>query len=753
MSQIIQRETERPGEIAEHQGEFAPLPHTAEVQRSLVSILWYRRWIVFALTMLGIILGFVYVLTATPIYTSTSRVYVAQGGPKILNNDTAGYVSKSDSYLYTQAQLLGSTPILAAAIEASHASGMQTFGGADNILASLSKSLDVQVGKKDDLITVALDTPFPEEGAKLVNAIVDSFVAYQSTQNRSTAGEVLKILRKEKELRDAELAGKTKAMLDFRLANGTLSFDSQNNIVLQRLAILQQLLTQAQMDTMEAKSTYESAVAMKDAGKLRELVDAQSRKGFNVAADQRDTVLLQQLDNAELQAEQMRAMYPEANRMRVAAENYLAEMQAKIERRNREFAEGYVGALKQGWQAARTKETQVQTALNEQLKLAMDFNAKATEYQQLDSDHSRLQKLCDEIDARIRDLNVTEDVGALNINVLEVAKVEDRPTKPQKTRSLALAMVMGLMAGVGLALLRDWMDERLQSSDEIRQALDLPVLGVIPHISGRKSPQAAGQMVHLEPNSEIAEAYRTVRTAIFFGVPAGQARTMLVTSPTASDGKTTSASNIAIAMAQAGQKVLLIDADFRKPRQHVIFSIPGEAGLSAVLAQRCETKDAIHKTAVEGLHVLPCGPIPPNPAELLHSPAFHELIQSFVQQYDHVVIDSPPVMPVTDARILGAMCDITVLVLRAEKSTRRMAEHARDGLGSVGARILGVLVNDAVHTRGGYGYYNRYYGYGYGGYGGSGYGYGYGHGAERSGSNGNGKTPATTALPRSEKDA
>jgi len=217
--------------------------------------------------------------------------------------------------------------------------------------------------------------------------------------------------------------------------------------------------------------------------------------------------------------------------------------------------------------------------------------------------------------------------------------------------------------------------------------------------------------------SDVAEAYRTIRTAVYFGVPHGTAKTLLVTSPAPGDGKTTLASNLAIAMAQAGNKILLVDADFRKPMQHKIFELDKKIGLSTVLAGEADLAHAIHKTEVNGLEVLPCGPIPANPSEILNSQMFADVLSELVGRYDHVVIDSPPVMPVTDSRILAASCDCTILALRAEKSTRKSAVYARDTLRSVGSRILGVVVNDVPRKKGIYGYYYteaEVYTYGYG---------------------------------------
>jgi capsular exopolysaccharide synthesis family protein len=247
--------------------------------------------------------------------------------------------------------------------------------------------------------------------------------------------------------------------------------------------------------------------------------------------------------------------------------------------------------------------------------------------------------------------------------------------------------------------------------------MQIPVLGVVPHIVGTRTPSQRGMQLHLDPMSDVAEAYRTIRTGVYFGTPGGAAKTILVTSPAPGDGKTTLASNLAVAMAQAGNRILLLDADFRKPMQHKIFNLPKGVGLSSVLAGTMTLEQAIQETVVPNLSVLPCGPIPANPSEILNSQSFADVLDQLVERYDHVILDSPPVLPVTDARILAASCDATILAIRAEKSTRKAATYARDTLTSVGARLLGVVVNDVPRRKGIYGYYysdSYLYQYGYG---------------------------------------
>jgi len=238
-------------------------PMEAEVQRAgLLRVVWERRWIVFAATIVCLAGGFAYLVKATPIYTSTGRLYVEQRGPRIIS-ETEGVMAESKNFLYTQCELLRCTPILASALEQPGLKRMRTFGGVDNPIGLLKKVLDASVGKKDDIINVSFDSPYPQEAARIVNAVVDAYVTYHGKQKRTTAAEVLKILQREKAKRDDELSGRLKEMLEFKRKNGTVSFEKEEgNIVLQRLAKLSGALTTAELDTVNAKVTYEAAKAI-----------------------------------------------------------------------------------------------------------------------------------------------------------------------------------------------------------------------------------------------------------------------------------------------------------------------------------------------------------------------------------------------------------------------------------------------------------------------------------------------------------
>ncbi|MBT3202055.1 MAG: polysaccharide biosynthesis tyrosine autokinase [Phycisphaerales bacterium] len=700
-------------------GDVAPM-QTEAPRPGLLQIVWRYRWMVLIAVVLCMAGGFVYLVKATPIFGSTGRLYVEQSGPKIMTNEE-GVFSQSKNYLYTQVELVTSTPILAAVAERPEIRRLKTLKDATNAVGFLKANVSASVGKKDDILSVSCESPHSAEAAQIVNAVVDEYITYHSQKKSTTSAEVLKILQAESTKRTAQLDDQLKEMLEFRRKNDEIAFDAEGgNTVLQRMFKLSDALTDVQIELVNAKAAHAAAKKMmSDPARIRQLVEMERSQGIFVSAYSEEDRLRTELREAQVSLAALLKRCTAEHDAVKAVKQQIDRLAKGLKGKEQQYADAYLSLLVQRKISAESRQQELQRELTAQKKIAADMNIQTAEFAIMKSALGRTERLCDIIDSRIKELNVTENTGAMNITILEVAVAGGSAIKPQKTRVMAMVMVMGLMLGVGLALLRDWTDQRLRSSEEVAACVGAPVLGVVPSMKGKHETAESARLVADDPTSHIAEAYRTIRTGVFFGVPDGEAKTILVTSPTAGDGKTTMACNLSIAMAQAGQRVLLIDCDFRKPRVHKVFKMDGEVGMSNVLAGRSELSDAIQLNGVQNLSVLPCGPTPPNPSEMLNSQAFLDVLEKIKDEYDHIIIDSPPVMPVTDSRILAAVCDQTILVIRAEKSTRKAAEHASEGLRSVGARILGVVVNAVAARKGGYGYG---YGYGYG----SGYGYGYG---------------------------
>ncbi len=311
-------------------------------------------------------------------------------------------------------------------------------------------------------------------------------------------------------------------------------------------------------------------------------------------------------------------------------------------------------------------------------------------------------------------MSLTKDVGGFNAQVLS------RPgpggqVAPNLMMTLLAGFFLGGFAGVGLAYLAEYSDRGFRSSEEVRLRLGLPLVGHIPFLKPNAEAVrqvAAGEATadpllvsHYNSMSVEAESYRAVRTALFFSTQDEGRKIIQVTSPTKGDGKSLMIANLAVSIAQSGKKVILIDADCRRPRQHKIFGLSAPVGLTNVLAGEVELEAAVQRSCVPGLDLLPAGPVRPNPAELLTTPRFQELLDGLRDAYDYVLVDTPPLLAVTDPCVVAARVDGLFLVIRLTREARPKAERAREILSSLGVKVFGVVVN-GITRQGGPGLYS-----------------------------------------------
>lgn len=709
-----------PGAAGFPGGEEAP------VFGNLLEVFWQRKWVVLLCMVAGLLAGVVYLARATPIYRSAAKVYLDQAGPQLLGNPMMGF--NSGQTLATQAQVLTSTTILARALELPAMKQAVSLWDQDNPLGYVREALDVQADEADILV-ISMDSPEARDNAIVVNSVIEAFSEYHKERRKTTAAEVLKTLQKEKFQLNEELKRLTDEMLAFQRRHGTASASAAegDGPASQRLAQLSSTLTAAELRTLNAKMAYTSAVEAGNDLQALELLAATDPAfdGFEVKVK----------PGASREAQTLEALRRERDYLvnvngLGAGHRSVATLDAQIADLESAMAGGgetpiedpvafYRGLLKQRWENATATEAELRTLFQEQEGKTVEQNKLAAEYTLLASAARRAERQLELSDQRIRELNLNEDYDLINVTVLEPAEAGLLPVKPQRAQTMAVALVMSLMLGLGLAFLQELMDDRLRSSEEITAMLGLPVLGVVPAVN-EKSGASCGRIVESQPHSVAAEAFRTVRTAVQFSAAGASAKVLVVTSPAPGDGKTTVASNMAIAFAQAGRKTLLIDADCRKPRQHRVFGLEAERGLASVLlkTQKGKVSSPIQKTEVARLDLLPCGPVPSNPAEMLNGSRFTRLIKQLSPHYDQIVIDSPPTVPVSDARIIAASADGYILVLRAGRSGRKMAKHAAELLTSVGGRAVGLVINGVTGSWGSYSYYSRYgfYQYGYGEY-------------------------------------
>jgi capsular exopolysaccharide synthesis family protein len=493
----------------------------------------------------------------------------------------------------------------------------------------------------------------------------------------------------------------------------------EGNVVTQKFAALSTSLNTTDLELLEAKALYNRVRKMYDTPAQRLfLLDMAGSEQTNL----RDLEMERHVQEIEQSLSSERARWGEGHPRVKLLRDALEETRDKVAKKQANAIEAYVETVKQRMDLLEQKHAELQSAYDAAFNNATQVSTEVLELQSLQDAFDRTAKYCETLDDRIKQLDLSEQAaGKLAVHILEVAGESKLPSYPSRAKFLAVGLFLGALIGLGLAWLRHLMDHRLKSVDEISEVLQLSVLGVVPHSDSGGDRSRAGQYVALAPRSSVAEAIRTLRTALHFGLAGQDVKVIAVTSPVPGDGKTTITSNLAIALSQANQRVLLIDADLRKPSQHIIFNLSSDVGLASVLGDRRPLDEAIIHTDIPNLDVLPCGPLPSNPVELLNNGYFSEVLEKLRGRYDKIIIDSPPVMPVADARVIAAISDATLLVLRAERSTRRMSLGARNELWRVRAARLGVVLNGVpARKHGAYGYGDGY------GYGSTGYGNGYG---------------------------
>jgi polysaccharide biosynthesis transport protein len=373
--------------------------------------------------------------------------------------------------------------------------------------------------------------------------------------------------------------------------------------------------------------------------------------------------------------------------------------------------------------AIATREEAGESALFEaSRKQAVELNMKEIEYHRLDRAREQNEKLFQLLLSRMKEADVARMMRVNNIRVVDLASDPKVPIRPRTFINLGLGVLGGLLLGIALGWGREQLDNSLKTPDDLEKRLGVTFLGLLPEISEegekkgkrrrRRVPVSALSpelIVHEQPLSGIAEAARSIRTNLLFMNPDRPYRKILVSSAAPSEGKTTVACSIAIALAQGGQRVCIVDCDLRRPRIHRIFDRSGDAGVTNVIVGNATVDDVVKPTLVANLWSVPAGPTPPNPADMLHSERFKKFLSDLADRFDRVVIDSPPIVPVTDSAIISTLVDGTVFVVRAFSTTRHLGHQGLRALRDVDSPVIGAVLNAVNLNRREYNYYYQYY--------------------------------------------
>lgn len=733
----------------------------------LAGVLKRRKWIIALLTMCGAGIGYLFFLKSEPRYQSTAQLLLTL--PSTENIPIEG-VSREYSSVQTDVHLIRSPVIVDDAIETGNLSLSrgEVIGGLD--------VTPVQSGpyQQTNLLQLKFTGPNPDECADVLNAVIAQYKVFLDESKENSTQDVITIISDLKlnvikvldEQQDLYRTFRKNSPLII-MGGGAVNphYHRLEGIETKRTSKLlekQELL--AHQTTLLAEfnrgASRESLMLMIQAKDWRDSDRVRSDTNnaiSQIKAEEVDDILPWRVQEMELKAKlgkdhpelkrlQQKIRYLEAVKAERDASRLAAIEKAKAMAPAEEPEPERTDPLKAYFESIDGKLREMDAviaSLNDQFgeeekqaRLLSEFEHQDEEYR---TGIAKKTVLYEALVDKLENIDMTQGYGGRKAQIVH-APGRGYQTEPNMTRILTIACVLGALLGFGLACLVEAADTSFRSPDDMMSELGLPLIGHIPFMTiNKRTPGMADSVLdkslctYHRPKSRISEAYRAVRTALFFSTGGEQHKCIQITSPTSGDGKSTLSGNLSVAIANSGKRTLLLEADFRRPRVHKVFGTDNKYGVTSVITDGVDIDDAVCQTEVENLCVLTCGPRPHNPAELATSPEFERLLNTLRDKFDFVIVDTPPMLAVTDPSAVAPRVDGVILTLRLSKRTRALAKQSVELVNNLGGNLLGIVVN-GVDEMDGYGYGSyRYdnYRYGYRSYGyGSNQGYEYSQGEE-----------------------
>ena len=697
-------------------------------------ILRKHQWLILSFMLAVVTIVSIATFRMRPVYVATTRIELGRENANILpfqGTDSYDYMLDLENYIETQSKILTSETLALQTIRSGVLTGV---GGADSqsdaiatgSLANQKRpaelgpflgSLSVKRVPNSRLMDITYEANSPELAAQVVNAHIRNFIDQNRRSHYDATTSATTWLTDQLDELKIKVKNSEDARLDYERKNQIWEVDDKQNITTQRLSELNRQLIDAQSDRMKKQSMYDFA-----------------RQGdVDIVPQIRDSSAVQDLlkRRSDLNGQYTEALaqygpnFPKVQRLQAQVK----EIDQNLEREKK----AVVARLGSEFHEAQQREELLSRTLEQQKSEANVMSERMVQYNILKRDAEADKALYDGLLTKLKEAGISSALQSSNIRIVDPAMIPNTPARPAKTRNVTLAFLVGLVGGVGLALLREYMDNTVKTPDDIETLSRLPSLAVVPAFQDSegdvprrrtlKDSLGNGHSRHVElvaqhlPKSQMSEAFRALRTALLLSQAGHPPQVILVTSALPREGKTTAAANLAVTLAQLGDRTLLIDADLRKPGVGRLLNLNGSkyAGLSSYLAG-VSSLDlvTVQHPAIPNLSAIPTGPLPPNPADLLSSHRLADALVELRTKFKFIVIDTPPVMAATDAVILSVKADGVVMVVRSGETPKEAFSRTRDLLMSVKCRLLGVVLNAVDSSAPDYYYSYRYYPYSYG---------------------------------------
>ncbi len=493
------------------------------------------------------------------------------------------------------------------------------------------------------------------------------------------------------------------ALQKYKEQTNILSLEKRQSIILQKVSEINTKVIEAKTNRIELETRYQQLAQLsKHPGMIESLPAVINNE---LIREVKSEYVKSQREYSDL-SKRYKHKHPKIIRSKSQVELLKNKIALEVDK--------IVNSIKIEYEVAKSREKSLDNSLDVLKKEALKMNQKGIKYGVLNREVNSNKEMYNILLKRLKETNLSGGLKNSNIRVIDIAEMPILPIRPNIGLNLLLALALGSITGIGMAFFFEYMDNTVKSAEDIERFIKLPLLGSISIIKQKNGNQPE-KIAALDSKSTISEAYRALRTGVIFSSTNNQHKTLLITSAEPREGKTVTACNLAITMAQMGSKVLLIDSDMRKPRLHKVFGVDNSVGLSSLLVGQSSLHEAVYQTQISNLMILPCGPIPPNPSELLVSKGMQNLIKELKGKFDRIILDSPPTVAVTDSTILSNICDQLLLVVSCGKTTREVISRCKKLLSNKGAQLLGIVLNnfDIKHRDHYYSKYYYYYNYSY----------------------------------------
>jgi succinoglycan biosynthesis transport protein ExoP len=696
----------------------------SELRIDLRKYLWLaikHRWLILGSVGVCLVLGLLVTFLTTPIYRATTSIQISRQADKIVQMDDVQSNDglRSEEFYQTQYELLQSRSLAERVVAKLNlqdnpefmqkaSAGLFTrlrqaiFGGgsdkepdvasrqrqaASRVMAGLS----IDPIRTSSIVTVSFDSPNADLAKTVVDAVAEGFIAANLDRRFDASSYARTFLEERLEQLKAKLAETERELVAYAEKEHIVGTGDSQNLAMTNLSAANDALGKATSERLRTELLWQNIQQSTGLGLPQflenETVRSLREKKAGLDADYKDRLSV------------FKPAFPEMKKLKAQIDEVESQIATEVALIKDSVKAQYDNAL--------GEERSLAAHVEELKREVTDFRNRNIQYNILQREVDTNRSLYDGLLQRYKEIGVAGGVGANNISIVDKAERPHSPYTPKLSRNLAIALFLGLMIGGLAAVGREQFDDTFKSPEDVEEYLGLPLLGIIPLATESTDPRAITD----DPRSPVAEAYRSLRTALQFSTPNGVPRTLLVTSSRPSEGKSTTAIVLARTFAELGLNVLLIDSDLRKPALHTYLDVDPSRGLTNYLAGAASPPELFQSTDQPGLTVLTAGPLAPNPAELLAGPRMLSLLTIAAERYDLVVVDGPPVVGLADAPLLSSIALGTLVVVDSGATRRTIVRTAVKRLMFARAQIVGVVVNKLNTRRAGYGYG---YGYGYG---------------------------------------